>query len=496
MPKMQIKVLLVNPNSMLVEKSRKLRTFLTPILPLGVASIAAVLEKEGIEVKVIDQFANKISSHEFLDKVKSYNPDIIGISCITPVMGNVRFLINEIRKFSKAVLLLGNIHPTIFTEELLREGLADIVVRGEGEISMLETVLALREKGDLSTIKGISFRNNGIVTHNPDRPLIDDLDTLPYPAWNLFELDYYKYTPQALINNEIGMPILGSRGCPYRCVFCAQDKVYKKVRYRKNEEIVKELEYMYNKFNARYFGFLDACFPFSIDSGIEFCQLLTKSGLHKKIRWCTETRVDLVNEDLLVEMKKAGVHLMMFGLESGNQQVLDRANKGTTLEQARKAIKITKKLKIYTLGLFILGLPGETRETCEETIKFAKELDCDVTKFNLAIPYPGSRFFENIYKDKSVIPAPEKFNPWCDWADGDSSLIYCPEGMNDIELIGLQRKAMFEFYVRPKVIINYLRFRKTNLKGLFYGAYVLLSKYFSYLWKDFFRKLFSLGNHN
>ena len=409
-------------------------------------------------------------------------------------MGNVRVLISEIRKFSKAVFILGNIHPTIFAEEVLKEGLADIVVRGEGEISMLETVLVLQKKGDLSTVMGISFRDHGVVTHNPDRPLIDDLDTLPYPAWNLFELEYYKYTPQALINNEIGMPILGSRGCPYRCIFCAQDKVYRNVRLRKNEEIVKELEYMYNKYNAKYFGFLDACFPLSIELGIDFCHLLIKSGLNKKIRWCTETRVDLVNEDLLIEMKKAGVHLMMFGLESGNQQVLDRANKGTTLDQARKAIKITKKLKIYTLGLFILGLPGETRSTCEDTIRFAKELDCDVTKFNLAVPYPGSRFFENIYKDKSSIPNPEKFNPWYDWADDNGSLIYFPEGMTDAELIGLQRKAMFKFYARPKVILNYLRSRKTNFRGLFYGAYVLLSKYYSYLWRDFIKKLFNRGN--
>jgi len=427
-----------------------------------------------------------------LGQIKRYDPDVIGISCITPVINNVKFLVNEIRKFNKATIVLGNIHPTIFAEEILKERVGDIVVRGEGEFSMLESIIAIKQKNSLFGIKGISFRDNEAIIHNSDRPLIENLDTLPYPAWHLFELKYYKYTPQALIHNELGMPILGSRGCRYRCIFCAQDKIYKSVRYRKREEIIKELEYMHNKFSARYFGFLDACFPHSIESGIDFCQDLIRSGLHKKIRWCTETRVDLVNEDLLVMMKKAGVHLLMFGLESGNQRILDKTNKGTTLEQARNVMKIIKRLKIYTLGLFMLGLPGETRQTCKDTIRFAKELNCDVTKFNLAIPYPGSRFFEELYKNKASIPDPEKFTPWYDWADDGNGLAYVPEGMTDMELIGLQRKAMFEFYARPKIILNYIKYRKTSLSSIFYGAYILISKYYSYLVSTFLKKIVKL----
>ncbi len=482
-----MKVLLINPNATLVERSRKLQTFLTPILPLGIASIGSTLEKAGHEVEAVDQFANKMPGQELLAWIKKFSPDVIGFSCITPVMTNVKALSRSIRDFSRAKIVLGNIHPTIFTDEVLLDGTADIVVRGEGELSMLETVNALAQGSGLYGVEGISFLDGGKVVRNPDRAVIEDLDTLAYPAWHLFELDLYKYTPQALIHDELGMPIMGSRGCYHRCVFCAQDKVYKGVRFRKNAEIVKELEYMHERFNARYFGFLDSCFPFSQEEGIDFCRRLKSSGLHKKIRWCTETRVDMVNEELLSEMKEAGLHLLMLGLESGNQEVLNRIGKGTTLEQARKAMKAVKRLKIFTLGLFMLGLPGETRSSSEDTIRFAKEVDCDVTKFNLTIPYPGSRLFDSIYKGKEV-PDPEKFNPWYDWAEDQGSLLYVPEGMEQRELLNLQRKAMFEFYCRPRVILRYLAHTRMGIRKLFYGGYVLLSRYCLYLKDRFFGK--------
>lgn len=484
-----MKVLLINPTSSLVEKSHKLKTFFSPIPPLGIASIAGVLEMEGTEVKVIDQFANKISCKRLLNEIRDYCPDIIGFSCLTPVMTNVQRLVNEIRSFSNSLIILGNIHPTIFAEEVLRGGIADIVVRAEGEITVLELIREIKKKGCLHNIKGISFREQNSIFHNTDRPLIEDLDTLPYPAWHLFELGYYKEAPMLNIDNEPILPIAGSRGCPYRCMFCAQDKIYPMPRYRRAKEIIKELEYMHNRFKVRNFGFIDANFPFSIDFGLQFCNELISSGLQKKIRWVTEIRVDLVNEELLIMMKKAGIYLIMFGIETGNKEILDNSGKRTLLEQAKKIIKITRKLKIYTLGFFMLGLPGETKETCHETIRFAKELNCDVVKFNIAVPYPGSRFFEEFYRNnKDCLAGSEKFSSWYDWSNLKARPIYVPEGMTAEELIGLQRRAMFEFYIRPRVIIKFLRYRRVSIYKLVYGAYILISKYFSYLLYTIFGK--------
>jgi len=474
-----MKVLLINPSSVLIDSSRKLRAFLTPIPPLGIASLAAILEKNGIEVKIADQFADRMTNQGLLKEIREFNPTVVGFSCLTPVINNVKNIVDELRKVSKAFIVLGNIHATIFADQLLREGSADAIVRGEGENTFLHLVRAVRDKRDLSGVEGISFRRGDAIFHNPDRALIEDLDELPYPAWHLVNLKNYKETPQALIRNRSALPILGSRGCPYRCIFCAQDTIYPRPRYRKPENIVREMEFMYNRFNVRVFGFFDAYFPFSAEAGMKFCGELMRSGLHRRIKWCTETRIDLVSEDLLMMMKRSGLHLVMFGIESGNQGILETINKKTTLDQARRVIKMAKKLKIYTLGLFMLGLPGETAESARDTIEFAKELDCDVVKFNIAVPYPGSKLFKDVYKMKDFSLKPEKFTSWYDWTEGKGELIYVPDGMTGKQLVDLQRKGMFEFYARPKIIYRFLFQGRVSISNVFYGGYILLSKYLS-----------------
>jgi radical SAM superfamily enzyme YgiQ (UPF0313 family) len=477
-----MKVLFINPSARLIENSRKLKTFISPVLPMGIAYIASVLRDNGIDVKVLDQFADHMPDKLLLKEIRDYAPEVIGFSCLTMVMNNVKALVKDIRAFSDAVIVLGNIHPTIFSDRLLKEKTADVIIRGEGEATALELIQAIRKKSDLKDVKGISFRQDNAVTHNPDRPLIEDLDKLPYPAWDFFELRHYREAPLVGIHNDLVLPISGSRGCPYKCMFCAQDKIFSKPRYRKSEEIIKELEYMHGRFNVRRFGFIDPNFPFSIDFGFKFCRQLIRCGLHKKISWFTETRVDLINEDLLSIMKNSGLNLILFGFETGDKNMIGRVKKQTSLEQAKRVMRSAKKFKIHTVGLFVLGLPGETRESCQKTIEFAKELDCDIAKFNLAIPYPGSKFFEEFYLDKdNGFEDSEIFNPWYDWADRNFVPMYVPEGMKAQELIGLQRKAMFQFYLRPKVIINFLKMRKISLYKLCYAGYILTSKYFNYL---------------
>lgn len=473
-----MEVMLINPMSKLAASSRRYQKFVTPVPPSGIAYIAALLEQNNIEVAIIDQDANKINNREILEKIKMEKPQVVGFTCLTPVMGNVRILVGQIKALRENIkIVLGNIHPTLFADEILKHGVADIIVRGEGEYSMLETVLTLGREGDLRGVKGISFVQNKKIYHNPSRDPIQDLDTLPYPAWHLFNLQLYKNSPLLCVYNNPILPIQASRGCPYRCTFCAQDKIYQKPRYRKIEKVVGEIEYLYNKFNIRYFGFTDAFFPFSVEQGLEFCDLLVQRGLHEKIKWTTETRVNLVNSTLLKRMKEAGAYLIMYGFESGNQEMLDSMKKGTTIEQARKAMEYTKEAGILTLGLFILGMPGETRKTCEETIKFAKELDPDVVKFNTAVPFPGSEFFEH-YRNKLGDIEPEKFTSWYDWSSNSGEIIYAPEGMAKKELVDLQRKAMFQFYVRPRVILKHLAKRTISFQYLVYGGCALVHDYF------------------
>jgi radical SAM superfamily enzyme YgiQ (UPF0313 family) len=268
------------------------------------------------------------------------------------------------------------------------------------------------------------------------------------------------------------LPILASRGCPYQCIFCAQEKIHTKIRYRKVSSIIDEIEFMYRKYNIDCFVFNDPFFPFSIQQGLEFCNEFVKRGLHRKIIWIAESRVDKVNSELLETMRNSGAYLIMYGFEAGTQKTLDILKKEYTLEQSLEAMRLTKKVGIHTLGLFMLGTPGETKEDCEETIRFSKKLDCTIAKFNIVVPYPGTYLFER-YRRRFDIEDSEKFMSWLDWSTNVNlnDMIYVSDTMNAEELVELQRKAMFQFYVRPKAILRHLRL--TPLKDLSYGAWVL-----------------------
>jgi len=473
-----MRVLLINPSSWVADTSWVFKTLLSPLPPQGIAYIAAVLEKDGVGVSLIDQYAVGLSNERLVSIIDRGAYDLVGFSCLTPTMGNVTAISGGIRKLKKEVkVVLGNIHATVFAEELLEEGIADIVVRGEGEYTMRQLTSVLKNHRDLSTVEGISFRQNGKVIRNTDREPIRNLDELPYPAWHLLDLRYYKEVALASLY-ETAFPMQASRGCPYRCIFCAQEKIHSLPRYRKIETVVDELEHMHKRFRVRTFGFNDAYFPFSFEHGMGFCEEVIARGLHKVIKWGTELRVDQANRALLKKMKEAGVHIIMYGFESGNQDVLNRAKKKARIEQAYEAMRLTKEAGILSLGFFILGLPGETKKTCQETIAFAKKLDCDFVKFNIAIPYPGSEFYE-MHKDKlkEKLKEPEKFTSWYDWSTYKPDLVYIPEGMTAQELIRMQRKAMFEFYVRPRIIIRHIIRRSISLRNFILGAYILVTRF-------------------
>ena len=476
-----MKVILINPVSMLIEKSEKIRNFLKPIPPLGLAYIASVLEKGGIEVVIIDQFAEKMDNDALVKAVILHRPDVVAFSCLTPTIKNTLFIIEKIKALKPETrIVLGNIHPTLFSKDLLESGLVDAVVRGEGEYSMLELMVAFREGRNLEEVKGVSFIKGNKVYHNPDREPVKDLDTLPYPAWHLLDLAKYDYCPLVGLNRTKFLPILASRGCPYQCVFCAQEKIHKKIRYRKTKDIVDEIENMHNSYGISCFAFNDPFFPFSIQQGLEFCDEIFSRGLEKKIKWIAESRVDKVNLELLKKMKRAGAYLIMYGFEVGTQKILDTLKKDSTLEQSLQAMEFTKKAGLYTLGLFMLGAPGETKEDCEETIRFSKKLDCTIAKFNIVVPYPGTALFDKC-KTEFDLENSERFMSWLDWSPqvNYNDMIYVSDTMDARELVGLQRKAMFQFYFRPRSIVRHIKL--TPFRDLCVGGWLLVKQQFKSL---------------
>ncbi len=481
-----MKVLLINPASELIQASYRIRSFVLPILPSGLAYIASVLRNDGIEVSIIDQHATKESVQRIVDRISKEKPDAVGFSVLTPVVPMVSKIVSGIRRTCPDTLVFwGNIHANVFPDTILREDLADVIVFGEGEMTSLQLIHCLAEDGDLSKVDGIAFKRDGEVKFTKPRQPIIDLDSLPYPSWDLLDFEYYSQGIPLLSVRDLIIPIVGSRGCPWKCTFCSQDQVYEKPRFRSIAAIVDEIEYMHERYQAPYVGFNDANFPFSIRHGLKFCEELVKRGLHKKIRWVTETRVDLLNEELVMAMKRSGCHLIMIGFEVGNQHILDSINKKTTLAQARRIMGYIKKAGILTLGLWMLGLPGETTETCMDTIRFAKELDCDIVKFNVAVPLPGSRFYEQ-ERGRIATLEPEKFTSWTDWSAFGGELAYAPEGMSHHELALLQRKAMNSYYLRPGMILRHIRQGTITPRNMVLGGIILIGNALRSTWESIF----------
>jgi radical SAM superfamily enzyme YgiQ (UPF0313 family) len=453
------------------------KRLMPPVPPLGLCKIAAILEKNGFDVHIIDQYAYQLSNERLLRKIIDIEPQVVGFSCLTPSIDNVKILSRKIRLINKDIkIVLGNLHATIFSDEILRDGTADVIVRGEGEYTTLELLSSLRSSNDLSGVGGISYSCEGKIVHNPDREPTKDLHNLPFPAWHLIDLKYYRQAPMLALKECI-LPLQASRGCHFSCIFCAQEKINKGFRIRQIANVVDEMEYFHNKFKINSFGFCDSYFPSSAQMGFEFCEEIMSRGLAKRIKWTTEMRVDQAEEGLIKKMKQAGLHLVMFGFESGNQQMLDSMGKKATLEQAKNAMLAVKKAGILTLGLFIIGMPGETVNTCKDTIDFAKELDCDVVKFNIAIPYPGTRLYE-LYKDR-INPKCnfEDFTSWQSWLSENKELPLVPDGMNAAELINMQQKGMFSYYMRPHFIFRHIQLCTLKIGDLIFGGVFLFYKF-------------------
>ncbi|MFT7625541.1 MAG: anaerobic magnesium-protoporphyrin IX monomethyl ester cyclase [Myxococcota bacterium] len=474
-----MRVLLVNP-SLNRQRLGKYWRFTTAVPPTGLAYLAAVLERDGFEVRIYDQHGVQASNDDLMHIMEQWKPAVVGFSCLTFVMETVEDASNRIRqKFPNVKILAGNIHATYFPKELVETGIADYVIREEGEEAILQVCRGIRNDQDPTWVNGTTCFENGGVKHNPTPALID-LDSLPYPAWNLLEGISYDPDPlkiAPLRSKNQPLAIQGSRGCPFACTFCSQDTMYKRVRVRSPESVVNELEYVHRTYGTTVFGFIDAIFPLSPKQGHAFADEMIRRGLHKKITWFTETRVDLVNYDLLKHLKESGLKFIQYGIESGDDEVLQKLmRKKTGVNQAREALKWSRQLDILTFGLFVVGMPGETRAQVLKTIAFAKELDPDIAKFNVAIPFPGSELWER-YKHRVEGQPYWKYSGWFNANINDADNILAGDTLPTRELMYLQRRAMFEFYTQPRVMRRYFLEGMVPVDILAEGFYVMMSEF-------------------
>ena len=422
--------------------------------PLGLGYLAGYLRSYGHKVELFDCAAKEITTEKLVEALKKGKPNLIGITVFTMFYPEARETIREVKKITSVPVVIGGPHVSALPRFSLEDTEADFAVVGEGEKTLLELVTMIeKEKREFTAVKGLVFKTKtGKIIENKRRPLIKNLDSLPLPAWDLIEPQKYPPAPHGAFYKRFPIaPIITTRGCPYNCSFCASKITWEqKLRFRSPQAVVDEIELLVKKFGVKEFHFEDDNFTASREHAMAVCQEIIKRNLD--IVWACPNgvRIDRLDEELLKTMKKSGCYLLAFGIESSSQEILDRANKDLDLKLTPKVLKMVKKVGIQTWGFFIIGLPGETRKTIQETISFAKKLPLDRAQFCKFTPLPGTIIFEEWREGRDLRDLPwEKINFFGD-------CVYSTEELTSKELTGFQKKAFRAFYFRPQIFLKTL----------------------------------------
>jgi len=364
-------------------------------IPLGLGYLAAVLEENQYEVNVIDCQIFKPSPKQLEAQLSKTNADIIGITTSTLTYWPAVEIVKTAKKvLPRTLTVLGGPHVTVLPEQTLNEAPeVDVVVRGEGERTLLELAGLLSEgkRESFSKVAGITFRKNGKIFNTQDRAFIENLDELPHPAYKHFPLEKYR------IAGKNYLPIITSRGCPFQCTFCLASKMCgTHFRTRSPTKVLDELEWLRDEHNADVFAFYDDTFTIDKKRVNAICDEMKARKFD--LPWDCRTRVDQVNKEILTKLKNANCKLIHFGVESGSQKMLDAVKKRTTVEQNARAIQLAKQVGISVAISVVVGYPGETPQMLQETFQFIRRTKPDFVYVCQAIPYPGTEMLELLYQ--------------------------------------------------------------------------------------------------
>ncbi len=383
-----MKFLLVNPPAM--------GRYWKPATPhVGFGYLAETLLANKHQVEIADMRLN-ISFSQLVSRIQKFRPDYIGITAASLEYQKVYDLVDKIKEGFSIPIIMGGPHASIVKEQVLQYSKTDWVVYGEGE----KTILDIARRIPPARIKGLIWRRKGEIVINPPRELIFDLDDLPFPKYKKFSLDKYL---------EHKIPLIGERGCPYGCTYCASRLILGRgFRRRSPENILEEIKYWYKR-GYQDFGFNDDEFTGDAEWAEKICDLIIKNNLKTTFELRTGVRVDKLNENLLLKMKEAGFFFFAFGIESADQKVLNLMKKGTTPTQAKRAVKLVNKHGLESSGFFMIGLPGDTPVKFRKTLRFAKGLDLSEVRFYNTVPYPGTELYDWALKNGRFLYSPEVY---------------------------------------------------------------------------------------
>jgi radical SAM superfamily enzyme YgiQ (UPF0313 family) len=431
-----MKVLLINP---------PIRENYPPnCFPLGLAYIAAVLQKTGHDVQVLDINAYRYKFEDIKIMVNWDTFNVIGITGMVTQYSYIKKLTLFLKEYHPNIKIIvgGPIGSTVPKLMLEKTG-TDICIVGEGEITIVELLSALNRFKPFTSVDGIAYKENDKVIFTKPRELIKDLDTIPFPAWDLFPVDIYvNYSVTGYDKNSRNMAVLTSRGCYGRCSFC-WDTFGKKVRFRSPKNVIEEFKILKEKYNINRINPYDETFTANKKRVIEICDLMIKEKLNFK--WDCGARVNTVDEELLKKLKEAGVDYMLYGIESGSQTILNEMHKDIKKEQATKAIRMTRKLGIEMITPLMIGFPSESKETIQESIDFFTKENIYCGEAFFPTPHPGAPLYEYTMK-KGLIEDEEKY---LETLGEFTNLHINLTNMSDEELICLKKNA------EKKIFISY-----------------------------------------
>jgi len=427
-----------------------------PFMPLGLGYLGAVLYKNHFEVNVIDCQAQKISHEQFREEIGRVQPDIVGVTSTTLTYKSALRIVKVCKEvWPNCVTAIGGPHVTFWDDKALQEESSlDVVVRREGENTMLELAQRVEKGQAIHDLVGATCRRGTEIARNPDRPFLEDLDSLPYPALHL-----WRHTENLRRYGTIPYPVMTSRGCVYWCNFCTAVRMFgRRYRMRSARNVVDELEFLHRNYYASQFTFYDDAFTVDQARTAEICGEIQRRGL--RIKWDCETRVDMVSRELLAKMRAAGCVAVWFGVESGRREVLDSMGKGFSPSQTRRAFRWAKEAGLMTVAGVILGFPVETRESVWETIRFVKELNPNDVGFYIATPYPGTPLYDEVRGNGSLRVT--------DFDRYDTATpIFEVAGLSMEELSMIRERAFQSFYLSPAYFVSALgMFRKGKMWGL------------------------------
>ncbi|HOY67175.1 MAG TPA: radical SAM protein [Candidatus Ozemobacteraceae bacterium] len=437
-----------------------------PVMPLGLACLAAYLERENIPVTIVDAWAEGLDREALSRRLARIPgpPGLVGITVMSPTAGEGFATVRTAKAARPGCrTIIGGTHPSALPVDCLQScPELDFVAVGEGEALLLALVKELESDHPVfGSIRGLGYRQAGRVTVNGRAAPIQDLDELPFPAYHLLPMARYRMHPPYRLFRKCAT-LMTSRGCPYECSYCTKSVSGRSFRWQSPGRMLADMERIHTSEGIRQFHFYDDDFPLPQARIREFCRLLRHAG--RRFAWSCVARVDHVDPDVLREMHLAGCWLISYGIESGCQEILDAAGKGFTVGQIRDAFGWTRAAGIRTLGYVMAGLPGETAETLEKTVRLVRELDPDFVSWSITALYPGSRLYDAYHA-----PATN---------DGESASSLSPFAHGHVELYRgeiprqqlLERvgRAYREFYFRPAFMLRHLRSLRTLTEALSY----------------------------